>query len=123
VESGDHLPLIPERLLKAGLRFVPSERLTFGLDLIDSAGAFFRGDEGNLGAELEDYTIVNARMEYRLGDRASFFVNVDNLLDEEYATFGLFGDADEVLGDAFDDPAFLSPGAPRAAWAGVRVQF
>ncbi len=123
VEPGDRLPLIPERLLKAGLRFTPSARLTFGLDVINAAGAHFRGDEGNLAETLEDYTLLNARMEYRLGEHASVFFNVDNLLDEEYATFGLFGEADEVLGDAFEDPEFLGPGAPRAAWAGIRVQF
>lgn len=123
VEPGDRLPLIPERLLKAGLRFAPSERLTFGLDMINAAGAYFRGDEGNLAEKLDDYTLLNARMEYRFGEHASVFLTVDNLLDEEYATFGLFGEADEVLGDDFDDPSFLGPGAPRAAWAGVRVQF
>jgi outer membrane receptor protein involved in Fe transport len=62
-------------------------------------------------------------MEWRVGEHTSLVLNVDNLLDEEYATFGLFGEADEVLGDDFDDPSFLGPGAPRAAWAGVRVQF
>ena len=123
VEPGDRLPLIPERLLKAGLRFAPSERLTLGLDAIHAAGAHFRGDEGNLAEKLDDYTLLNARMEWRLGEHARLFINVDNLLDEEYATFGLFGEADEVLGDDFDDPSFLGPGAPRAAWAGVRVQF
>jgi outer membrane receptor protein involved in Fe transport len=123
VEPGDRLPLIPERLLKAGLRFAPSERLTLGLDAIHAAGAHFRGDEGNLAEKLDDYTLLNARMEWRLGEHTSLVLNVDNLLDEEYATFGLFGEADEVLGDDFDDPSFLGPGAPRAAWAGVRVQF
>jgi outer membrane receptor protein involved in Fe transport len=123
VERGDRLPLIPERLLKAGVRFAPSGRATFGLELINAAGAFLRGDEGNLGDKLDGYTLLNARMEYRFGERASLFVNVDNLLDEEYATFGLFGAADRVLGAGFDASVFLSPGAPRAAWAGVRVQF
>jgi iron complex outermembrane receptor protein len=123
VEPGDHLPLIPERLLKAGARIAASERLTFGVDIIAASGAHHRGDEGNLVERIDGYTLLNARVEYRLGERASVFVNVDNLFDEEFATFGLFGEADEVLGDAFDDPSFLGPGAPRAAWAGVRVQF
>jgi outer membrane receptor protein involved in Fe transport len=123
VEPGNHLPLIPERLLKAGLRFAPSARLTFGLDAIHASGAHFRGDEGNLAEKLDDYTLLNARLEYRLGEHASVFFNVDNLLDVEYATFGLFGEADEVLGANFGEPSFLSPGAPRAAWAGVRVAF
>jgi iron complex outermembrane recepter protein len=35
----------------------------------------------------------------------------------------LLGVADDVLGDDYDDPRFVSPGAPRAAWAGVRLRF
>ena len=48
---------------------------------------------------------------------------IDNVLDREYETFGLFGDAEDVLGPEFDDSRFLSPAAPRAAWLGVRVDF
>jgi outer membrane receptor protein involved in Fe transport len=123
VEAGDRLPLIPESLLKAGARFTPNERLVLGLDVLATSGAHFRGDEGNLAEELDGYALLNARVEYRLGERARVFLNVDNLLDEEYATFGLFGEADEVLGDDFEEPEFVGPGAPRAAWVGVRVEF
>jgi hypothetical protein len=45
------------------------------------------------------------------------------LFDEDYETFGLFGEPDEVLGDAFDDSRFFSPSAPRAAWLGVQFEF
>lgn len=41
----------------------------------------------------------------------------------EYSTFGLLGEADEVLGDDYNDPRFLSPGAPRAARLGLRLSF
>jgi hypothetical protein len=50
------------------------------------------------------------------------FASIDNLLDAEYETFGLFGEADEVLGDDFDEPYFVGPGAPRAAWIGFRIE-
>jgi iron complex outermembrane recepter protein len=123
VESGDRLPLIPEQLMKAGVRFAVTERLTLGADLVASSGAYFRGDEGNLLERLDGYSVVNVRAEYRFGERASVFASIDNLLDEEYATFGLFGQADEVLGDEFDEPFFVGPGAPLAAWVGVRVEF
>ena len=106
-----------------GSSFAPTARLTFGFDVINSSSVFFRGDEGNLAEELDGYTLLNARVEYRLGEHALLFLTVDNLLDEEYATFGLFGEPDEVLGDDFEEPEFVSPGAPRAAWAGVRVEF
>lgn len=48
---------------------------------------------------------------------------VTNLFNTDYAMFGLLGEADEVLGDEFDDARFLSPGAPRAAWVGIEVSF
>lgn len=123
VESGDRLPLIPQHLLKAGPRFAATDALTFGADVLTSSGAFFRGDEGNLLDELDGYSVVGVRAEYRFGERASVFASIDNLLDEEYVTFGVFGEADEVLGDDFDEPYFVGPGALRAAWVGVRVEF
>lgn len=123
VQPGDRLPLVPEHLLKTGIEFAATSSLSFGANVVAASGQHYRGDEGNLVEEVDGYALLNLRLEYRLGTRASVFVNVDNLLDEEYATFGVFGEADEVLGDDFDDPRFLGPGAPRAAWAGVRIQF
>jgi outer membrane receptor protein involved in Fe transport len=123
VEAGDRLPLVPEQLLKAGVRFAATESLWFGADVLSASEIYHRGDEGNLVETIDGYTVLNLRGEYRFGDRASFFVSVDNVLDEEYDTFGVFGDADEVLGDDFEDPSFLGPGAPRAVWAGVRLSF
>ncbi len=123
VEEGDRLPLVPDQLLKLGIRLAASERLTFGADVISSSGSPFRGDEGNLVENLEGYTLLNLRAEYRIGAHARLFANIDNALDEEYETFGVFGQADEVLGDEFEDPEFVGPGSPRAAWIGVRVEF
>ena len=40
---------------------------------------------------------------------------------EDASTFGLLGEADQVLGDNYEDPRFLSPGAPRAAWGERRI--
>jgi outer membrane receptor protein involved in Fe transport len=122
VEEGDRLPLIPEHLLKAGMRFAITDVLTLGADVLTSSGAFFRGDEGNLLEELDGYSVLNVRAEYRFGERTSVFASIDNLLDEQYETFGLFGEAADVLGDEFDEPYFVGPGAPRAAWIGVRVE-
>jgi iron complex outermembrane recepter protein len=122
VENGDRLPLIPQQLLKAGVRFTATDALTFGADVLASSGAFFRGDEGNLLDELDGYSVVGVRAEYRLGERASVFASIDNLLDEDYETFGLFARADAVLGTEFDEPYFVGPGAPRAAWVGFRIE-
>jgi iron complex outermembrane receptor protein len=123
VLPGSRLPLVPKHLLKAGLEFTATSDLTLGANVVAASSQHYRGDEGNLIEQVDGYALLNLRLEYRFGERASLFVNLDNVLDEEYATFGVFGEADEVLGDDFDDPRFLGPGAPRAAWAGVRVRF
>ena len=122
VAAGDHLPLIPQRLWKAGITVVATKSWTLGADLQSAAGIRYRGDEANLLAPLPGYGVLNLRAEYRLGPRASLLASLDNALDERYATFGVLGDAGGVLGPGFDDPRFLGPGAPRAAWIGVRVQ-
>lgn len=123
VEAGDRLPLVPDHLLKAGFSVAVSDSFTVGADLYASSGQHYRGDEGNLVEKIDGYTLLGVRAEYRLGARATLFGSIDNLLDEEFATFGVFGEADEVLGDDFEDSRFVGPGAPRALWVGVRFAF
>jgi outer membrane receptor protein involved in Fe transport len=122
VAPGDRLPLLPSVLLKTGLSFDLSSKLTVGGELLATSSLYFRGDEGNAAPRVDGHTVINLRGEYRIGERASVFLNFNNVLDTEHETFGLFGEADEVLGDAFEDSRFLSPGAPRAAWIGVNVE-
>lgn len=123
VEAGDELPLIPRQLLKAGARVAVTPKLTVGADLFASGGQYLRGDEGNLLDRIDGYRVVNLRAELAVSESLRVFANVDNVFDADYETFGVFGEADEVLGDDFDDPRFFSPGAPRAGWIGVRVSF
>ena len=123
IVPGARIPLIPERLLNAGIETSLTARLTVGAGLQHASRHHLRGDEANLAPSIEGYTLVNLRASYRFGERATAFVNAENVLDEGYATFGVFGEADEVLGDDFEDSRFLSPGAPRAAWAGIEVRF
>ena len=57
--------------------------------------------------------------EYPLPGGLAVFARADNLFAAEYDTFGLLGEADEVLGDGFDDPRFASPGSPFALSIGL----
>ena len=123
VMAGARIPLIPERLLNAGIEANPTARLAIGAGLQHASRHHLRGDEANLEPSIDGYTLVSARASYRVSEQMTAFINAENVLDEDYATFGLFGEADEVLGDEFEDSRFLSPGAPRAAWAGVEVRF
>jgi outer membrane receptor protein involved in Fe transport len=123
VQSGDRLPLIPRQLFKGGVRASIGDRVTVGGEILSGGEFHMRGDEGNDLARIGDYTVLNLRGDYRVNENMRVFLNIDNVLDEEYETFGLFGEADEVLGDDFEDSRFLSPAAPRAAWLGVQIAF
>ncbi|HEX6996939.1 MAG TPA: TonB-dependent receptor [Gammaproteobacteria bacterium] len=123
VQPGDRLPLVPRHVFKGGLRYEATPKLSVGGEVVASSSRHLRGDEGNDVEEIDGYAVLNVRGEYRLSDRVRLFALIDNVLDAEYETFGLFGEADEVLGEEFEDPRFLGPGAPRAAWLGVKVRF
>ncbi|NLG77396.1 MAG: TonB-dependent receptor, partial [Xanthomonadaceae bacterium] len=99
-----------------------TDRFTIGADVVYRSGVYLRGDEPNLLGKTDAYTVLNLRTEYRLGDRASLFARIENALDEEYETFGLLGEPDEVFPE-FEDPRFYGAGPPRGAWVGVRVKF
>ncbi len=123
VEPGDRLPGLPENLLKAGLTYRLTPKLSLGLDAQYSSSIVMRGDEANLDQEIDGYTLVHLRGEYQATDKLRLFAKVDNLFDTEYETFGLYGEADGVLGPAYDNPRFLSPGSPRAIYAGIAYEF
>lgn len=122
VERGDRLPGIPKHNLKAGIEVKPGAKVRLGADLLWSTDQRFRGDEANLAPAVPGYTLVNVRGTVRLSDRLKAFAQVRNLFDNDYETFGVYGEPDEVLGSSFEDPRFLSPGAPRAFTAGIEVR-
>ena len=121
VSSGARIPGIPEHIFKAAIGVDLWHKLSFGLNGTYSGDRFFRGDEANLTSPLSGYWLFNATAEYKITKNFTLFGKVDNIFDVKYNTFGVYGEADEVLGDAFNDGRFVSPGAPAAGWIGVRL--
>ncbi len=121
VERGDRLPGVPAHAGKLALTAAITDRFTLGAGVRAQSGQFLRGDEANLLEAAPGFLVVNAHARRRLSDRLHLIVQAQNLLDARYYTFGVLGDASLVDGD--DDPRFLSPGAPRAVWGGVEIQF
>ena len=95
------------------------------METVLTSSRIFVGDEGNDQAEVDGYGILNLRTSYRATDNVVLFLRVDNLLDTDYETFGVLAeieiDLEEAPGAA--DPRFVSPGAPRSAFAGIRFRF
>lgn len=122
IRPGDSIPSVPRHNLKADLS-VTAGRSTIGTNLATTSRQFLRGDEANLLLPIERSAVVNLFGSYELHRRARLVARVTNVFNANFATFGLLGEADDVLGDEFEDPRFLSPGAPRAAWVGVEFSF
>ena len=121
VSSGDRIPGLPEHIYKATLGVDLWKHLSLAVDAQYSGEQFFRGDEANMTDPLGGYWVFNASAEFKVNEHVAFFGRVNNIFDRDYKTFGVFGEADEVLGDDFDDGRFVSPGAPRAGWIGIRL--
>jgi iron complex outermembrane receptor protein len=122
VEAGSRIPGVPQHNLKANLS-ATIKRLTLGGSLLTTSNQYLRGDEANLLSTIDGFTVVNLTANYAIRTHIRLTGRVTNLLGSEHSTFGLLGAADGVLGDDYQDPRFLSPGAPRAAWVGVEFSF
>ena len=120
VSKGDRIPNIPEHIYKANISVDLWQRVSLGVDGIYSGNKYFRGDEANITAPLSGYWVFNAKAEYKVTKNFAVFGKVDNIFDKNYNSFGVYGQANEVL-PGFDDGRFVSPGAPRAGWVGVRL--
>ncbi|MDR2220656.1 MAG: TonB-dependent receptor [Methylobacillus sp.] len=132
--KGDRMPGLPDHALKlrAAYEFTPD--LTVGLNMLAFSGVYARGDENNSdkNGKVAGYTIFNLDANYHINGNWSAFARVNNLFDKEYATLGVLGPnafntpdhTFNTLGEAaWDAEQFRSPGAPRAAWVGVRYEF
>jgi outer membrane receptor protein involved in Fe transport len=124
VRSGNRIPLIPKHLLRAAADWhVGATRA--GLELVARSSAVYRGDESNADSQrIAGFALFNAYVSQGLGRHFGVFARISNLLDTDYETFGVYGQAAEVLGDEYEDARrFVGPGAPRAYFVGVRIGF
>jgi outer membrane receptor protein involved in Fe transport len=121
VLAGAHIPSIPEHVGKAAVTVVSSFGLSAGANVVAQSGQYYRGDEANLLPPVPGYAVVNARAAYQIAAPVSVWVLVNNLFDARYSTFGVLGNPTAVF-PSFDDPRFLGPGAPRAAWVGLDLR-
>ena len=123
VTPGNVIPLIPPHRFKAGAEYWVWDNWKVGADLIAVSGQYLRGDENNLNPMLPGYWLLNLNTTYKVSKQVEVFGLVRNLFNRRYFTFGTFFETDEVPFLGLTDPRTLSPGAPLAAYAGVRGKF
>ncbi len=133
VMPGDHLPGIPQHQLKVGADYRITPRWTVGSVLTYFSDQYLRGDEANQNPKLPGYAVVNLHSSYTITENFEMFVNIQNLFDNHYDTFGAYGDPTGVGAPGIPpgavtngpgvDNRFVGPAPPRSVFGGVRVRF
>jgi outer membrane receptor protein involved in Fe transport len=143
---GNHIPLIPRHIFKFHADYAVTGQWTLGGGMQAVGSSYARGNENNLHTpdgrfylgpgKSGGYAVFNLSTRYQHDRQWSFFAQVSNVLNRQYATSsqisptGLtaagnfiarpFGPANN---NAVQQSTFLAPGAPRMGWVGVRYQF
>jgi outer membrane receptor protein involved in Fe transport len=145
VRPGDRIPLVPKNTGRLVLDYDLTQKWNFGGNLIATSGSYLHGNENNANQAggtngegayiagsgwIPGYTVVNLQTAYHITKHAEVFARLINLFDKQYATAGfLTSSSFNPNGSFIANPSnwpnenAISPAAPRAIWAGVRVQW
>ena len=147
VKNGDRLPGLPSHSLKLGLGWQALDWLHLGGDVQAFSGQYARGNENNQhqagiytdafgntrtfagNGRIPGYAILNLNGEARLGAGWQVFAKINNVFDKHYASAAALaenpfaGGSFQVDSASWKHETFVAPGAPRAAWLGLRYVF
>jgi iron complex outermembrane receptor protein len=109
--SGKTVPLVPQMLVTAGASWAFAPRSRFNLNLRHVGRQRFDNDQANsFPRQMPEYTLADAKLEQRLARRWDLALEVRNLFDKRYFSYGT----------ATGAPSFSALPAPgRAAYASV----
>ena len=88
--AGRRVPNVPAHRLTLQTLIPLSERFRLGVDGRFVGVRLFESDYGNSFGDQEAYVVVNLKAQYDLG-RVELFADFRNLLDREYAEYGVLG--------------------------------
>lgn len=146
-KAGDRIPSIPAHQVKLRGQFAVTPDWSIGGNVIGFSNQYVWGNENNehranqascarganparncaLGSgKLSGYFVVNLDTQYNIGNGWKAFARATNIFDREYNISGrlaetLFNSAGEFGNES--KQLGLIPGAPRAAWIGMRYEF
>jgi iron complex outermembrane recepter protein len=120
VPAGSSFPLVPRHRLNVGLGYHPWPWLTLSLGASYVGSQFLRGDEANHQTPLSSYVVLNGGASARWRGLEGF-VNIYNLLNHRYQTFGTFAPDARLEGSPV--VPFVTPAPPINVVAGVRYTF
>jgi outer membrane receptor protein involved in Fe transport len=147
VRKGNYLAGIPKHQFKLRLQYNITPQWSVGSNVIAYSDQFVQGNENNAHdsnttasdcndaddghakciGKLKGYTVVNLDTQYNLGQGWNVFAKAINIFDKDYYTGGrlaetMFSPAG-TWGLADRGVTAVVPGAPQAAWVGVRYEF
>jgi iron complex outermembrane recepter protein len=122
VVSGDRIPGIPASTLKLRADYAATDNFRLGAAVIAVSDQYAHGNENNSDptGKVPGYTVVNLDAQYRFGKSLTFALDVDNLFDQKYATYGLSGTSSIYT---LATEQFRTPAAPRGAWLKITYAF
>jgi outer membrane receptor protein involved in Fe transport len=146
-KAGDRIPSIPAHQLKLRGQYSVTPDWNVGANIIGFSDQYVWGNENNrhrsnsstcegddgpadrcaLGkGKLSGYFVVNLDTQYNIGSGWKAFAKATNIFDRDYNISGrlaetLFNSAGEFGNES--KQLGLIPGAPRAAWVGLRYEF
>lgn len=148
VSPGEQLPGVPAQTLKLNGSYMASERWQIGMEFVAFSSVYVRGNENNRHAagtyddlngeartflgpgSLGGYGVLNLSTRYAITPALEVFARIANVLDKHYASAGALAENPfNASGQFQTDPddwsreTFYAPGAPRAAWVGLRYRF
>ncbi|MGV0005663.1 MAG: TonB-dependent receptor [Candidatus Porifericomitaceae bacterium WSBS_2022_MAG_OTU9] len=125
VAKGNRITGIPQHSLKSQLTAYPDPNNSVTLEMIATSNRHLRGDEANIDRKIGGFVLFNLILSHNLNDSITLTAYIENILDNEYQTFGLYGEADEVGIPGSDNYSsrFVGPGAPRAYYLSLAFAF
>lgn len=124
VHPGDTLPLMPQNRVVLDVEYQAAPDWSIGADAKLVSSQYLVGDESNQEPRLPAYGVLNLHTSLKVNKWTTFFVELDNLLNRNYYTYGTFTQLDGLPPNFnLTNPQTLSPSIGRVAYAGVHVHF
>ena len=124
-DVGDTLPLVPEHRLSIVGNFHPVEGVTVSMMGLYAGTQFLQNDEGNNLTRLPGYFVLNGKASYQRqvqGGILKAFLQINNLLNSEYFTRGIYA-PDRLPGGDGSTVRFVVPAPGIAVFGGISYQF
>ncbi|QDC46265.1 TonB-dependent receptor [Candidatus Methylopumilus universalis] len=141
--KGNYLAGIPKHQFKLRAQYEITPQWLVGSNVVYYAKQFVQGNENNAHngstsnctedgnvqcpGKLSGYAVVNLDTQYNVGQGWRVFAKAVNIFDKDYYTGGRLAETMFTPAGAWspDDRGVTAvvPGAPRAAWIGVRYEF